>query len=50
MLLFIVLWSLEVPILVLVHKHFWHFPPEILSKRFCSDFVRGGLCALVLPT
>lgn len=47
MLLFLVLWSLEVPILVLIHKHLWLLLAEILSKRFCSDFIRG-LCALVL--
>ena len=48
MLLFTVLQSLEVPILQLIHKHLWLFLPEILSKRFCSDFVRRGLCASVL--
>lgn len=48
MLLFIVLWSLEVLILVLIHKHLWLALPEILSKHFCSDFVRRGLCASVL--
>lgn len=47
MLLFVVQWSLEVPILVRIHKHLWLLLPEILSNLFCSDFVRG-LCALVL--
>lgn len=48
MLLFIVLRPLELPILVLIHKHLWLFLPEILSKHFHSDFVRRGLCASVL--
>lgn len=41
MLLFVLLWSLEVPILVLIHKHLWLLLPGILSKCFVLTSFEG---------